>query len=177
MRLQIGALFLIMGSFVMGFIDTTCEANKALQYVFNFLPSYALGKGLVNVCAASRVPPGHPPSPLHRGLLRPWGRERKKGLYSSVCNCTPVCVFTCRCVGVPGPARWRLLIFCRTCSSARPQTQAAEVAEVVAAQGSRWVVSCTHPHAQSATFHRGPEWAVHSDSHTSSHTHSPHGSS
>ena len=40
-----------MGSFVMGFVDSLCEANKALQYVFNFLPSYALGKGLVNVRA------------------------------------------------------------------------------------------------------------------------------
>ena len=40
-----------MGSFIMGFIESMCEANKALQYVFNFLPSYALGKGLVNVRA------------------------------------------------------------------------------------------------------------------------------
>lgn len=40
-----------MGSFVMGYVESTCEANKALQYVFNFLPSYALGKGLVNVRA------------------------------------------------------------------------------------------------------------------------------
>ncbi len=71
---QIGALFLIMGSFVMGFIPVTCEANKALQYVFNFLPSYALGKGLVNV----RRRPTHTHPPLHpdmRGLLVPTPRH------------------------------------------------------------------------------------------------------
>ncbi len=53
--LQIGALFLIMGSFVMDFIDSLCSVNKALQYVFNFLPSYALGKGLVNVRRGERL--------------------------------------------------------------------------------------------------------------------------
>jgi hypothetical protein len=54
--MQIGALFLIMGSFVMGFIPVTCDANKALQYIFNFLPSYALGKGLTNVRRAVNAP-------------------------------------------------------------------------------------------------------------------------
>ena len=38
-----------MASFILGFIPSTCEANKSLQYVFNFLPSYALGEGLINV--------------------------------------------------------------------------------------------------------------------------------
>lgn len=38
-----------MGSFVMLQIEVTCEPNKALQYIFNFLPSYAMGDGLVRV--------------------------------------------------------------------------------------------------------------------------------
>ncbi len=55
--LQIGSLFLIMASFILGFIPSTCEANKGLQYIFNLLPSYALGKGLVNVRAGPHFMP------------------------------------------------------------------------------------------------------------------------
>jgi len=67
---QVGAIFLIMGSFVMGFVESTCEANKGLQYVFNLLPSYALGKGLVNV------------STVCEGAARGrWGPDPRLGVY------------------------------------------------------------------------------------------------
>ena len=46
---QLIALFLLLGSFIMGRIDVTCEPNKALQYVFNFIPAYGIGYGLIRV--------------------------------------------------------------------------------------------------------------------------------
>jgi hypothetical protein len=43
------AMFLLLGSFIMSRIEVTCEPNKALQYIFNFIPAYGLGYGLIRV--------------------------------------------------------------------------------------------------------------------------------
>lgn len=87
---QIGSLFLIMASFILGFIPSTCEANKGLQYIFNFLPSYALGKGLINVRAC--------PHPTSLACYFGW-------CWHSLCLCAPVLSFVCR---------WRSLRSCQT---------------------------------------------------------------
>ena len=42
-------MFLILGSFIISRIDVTCEPNKGLQYIFNFVPAYGLGYGLIRV--------------------------------------------------------------------------------------------------------------------------------
>jgi hypothetical protein len=54
--INVGCMFLILGSFIMGFVNSLCEANAGLQYVLNFLPSYALGKGLVNIAFLDLLP-------------------------------------------------------------------------------------------------------------------------
>lgn len=46
---QVICMFLIMGSFVMSQLSVTCHANLDLQYVFSFIPAYALGFGLIKL--------------------------------------------------------------------------------------------------------------------------------
>jgi hypothetical protein len=43
-------MFLIMASFIMGRVDSTCEADKSLQYIWMLLPSFSVGYGFVKVC-------------------------------------------------------------------------------------------------------------------------------
>jgi hypothetical protein len=47
--LNVICMFLIMASFIMGRVDSTCKADKSLQYIWMLLPSYSVGYGFVKV--------------------------------------------------------------------------------------------------------------------------------
>ena len=42
-------MFLIMASFIMGRISSTCTADQNLQYIYMLLPAFSVGYGFVKV--------------------------------------------------------------------------------------------------------------------------------
>ena len=49
------SMVLVLASFIMGLVKSTCEANKDLQYVFLLFPGYALGNGLIDLSFLSII--------------------------------------------------------------------------------------------------------------------------
>eukprot|EP01138_Halocafeteria_seosinensis_P013541 gb/GECG01013830.1/.p1 GENE.gb/GECG01013830.1/~~gb/GECG01013830.1/.p1 ORF type:complete len:1624 (+),score=205.04 gb/GECG01013830.1/:1-4872(+) len=43
------SMILVLASFIMAQLSSTCEADEALRYIYLFLPGYALGMGLVDL--------------------------------------------------------------------------------------------------------------------------------
>eukprot|EP01138_Halocafeteria_seosinensis_P007062 gb/GECG01007221.1/.p1 GENE.gb/GECG01007221.1/~~gb/GECG01007221.1/.p1 ORF type:complete len:1912 (+),score=224.19 gb/GECG01007221.1/:1-5736(+) len=47
------AMIMVLASFIMSQVSSTCEANEGLKYIFLFFPGYALGNGLVDLAFLS----------------------------------------------------------------------------------------------------------------------------
>lgn len=50
------SLILVIASFVMSFIQSTCEADKTLRFFYRLLPGFALGNGLLQLSFLSSLP-------------------------------------------------------------------------------------------------------------------------
>ena len=48
-------MFLVMASFIMGRVSSTCHADQKLQYIYMLLPAFSVGYGFVKVCATRCV--------------------------------------------------------------------------------------------------------------------------
>lgn len=53
------AMVLVLASFIMSQISSTCEANEGLKYIYFLFPGYSLGNGLVDLAFLSVLPQLH----------------------------------------------------------------------------------------------------------------------